>query len=596
MEEETQKEIILQAVLEAVTPWDVHWKMEDGVLSFADLSDAQLKTIHDAFVKNDDGAKNDGANDDDAGDGDGEEDESVRLRRAQEGGGGGGGGAEARDAMEVALMDWARNEGARKITVGEVSFMSHDDAAYELKDSQKLERSLVKRHGLIFSSYHTGAPFFELFEMFRKLLLTSILQFVAPGSATQLTFATLVNFTSLCVSFNWSPFLDDSVDAFNQVSLVQLFLTTFSALLLFVQPSGSADTLYFNVLLIACQFGLPAFPVLVKLWQTAGKGVDVIVATGVAKGVKHLFGDLIADVSKTLMEVKENVKSSVMDNAAVSSVTGFVGDVRERVTDFKDKVQGTVDDVKAEVQGAVDGVKAEIEDLESQAMRAADAATGGGLSAAENAAATSSEAKDALVKDMDEITTLANEIGGISEEVANSAAAGSAAVAGSAAAALGSKAMNTGVGKSAMAAYDQAVKLKDQAEEMKRRAEERIADVKRRAEGVKSAAEGKVNEAKQKLEAIRARLEHFLWETWPGRVAGVLINYTRNHPKVRRAVMKELDISPEAMTFVTDLTNSAKRHSERLAAKKAGGRGDGDVRQTDEEQGGRIKGTPPLNS
>ena len=45
---------------------------------------------------------------------------------------------------------------------------------------------------------------------------TSVLQFVAPGSATQLTFATLVNFTALCVSFNWSPFLDNSMDHFNQ--------------------------------------------------------------------------------------------------------------------------------------------------------------------------------------------------------------------------------------------------------------------------------------------------------------------------------------------------------------------------------------------
>jgi hypothetical protein len=75
--------------------------------------------------------------------------------------------------------------------------MTYDDATFELSDTQQLERTLVKRHGLIFSSYHTGAAFFELFEMFRKLLLTSILQFVAPGSATQLTFATLAGLHTL---------------------------------------------------------------------------------------------------------------------------------------------------------------------------------------------------------------------------------------------------------------------------------------------------------------------------------------------------------------------------------------------------------------
>ena len=53
---------------------------------------------------------------------------------------------------------------------------------------------------------------------------------------------------------------------------MQLFLITFSALLLFVQPDGTGDAFYFSILLIACQFGLPAFPVVVKLWQAAGEG------------------------------------------------------------------------------------------------------------------------------------------------------------------------------------------------------------------------------------------------------------------------------------------------------------------------------------
>lgn len=195
IQHETQKEIILQAVLESVVPWDPTWKIQDG-FQFDDLEDKQLSLIHSAFVE--------------------KEEASFLTPRgvARE--------PDSREVMETALMDWADNEGAQKINVGEVAFMAYDDATFELTEAQQLERTLVKRHGLIFSSYHTGAPFFELFEMFRKLVLTSILQFVAPGSATQLTFATLVNFIALCVSFNWSPFLDNSVDAFNQVGCSRL--------------------------------------------------------------------------------------------------------------------------------------------------------------------------------------------------------------------------------------------------------------------------------------------------------------------------------------------------------------------------------------
>ena len=94
--------------------------------------------------------------------------------------------------------------------------------------------------------YRTGAPFFELFEMFRKLLLTSVVQFVKPGSATQIVFACLVNFAALCVSFKYSPFPDDAMDALQQVSLTQLFFTTFGALLLFVKPGDGEDSFYFG--------------------------------------------------------------------------------------------------------------------------------------------------------------------------------------------------------------------------------------------------------------------------------------------------------------------------------------------------------------
>ena len=77
----------------------------------------------------------------------------------------------------------------------------------------------------------------------------SLYVFVPP----QITVACLTNFAALCVSFRWSPFPDDAVDAVNQVALTQLFLTTFGALLLFVQPEEANDRAFFSALVVACQ-------------------------------------------------------------------------------------------------------------------------------------------------------------------------------------------------------------------------------------------------------------------------------------------------------------------------------------------------------
>ena len=66
-------------------------------------------------------------------------------------------------------------------------------------------------------------------------------------------------------------------------------------------------------------------------------------------------------------------------------------------------------------------------------------------------------------------------------------------------------------------------------------------------------------------------------------VAGVLINYTHSHQKVRRAVLRELNVSPEAMNFIAELSSRAKRHAERLAEKGA-------AAAADEERGGAAGG------
>ena len=459
-----QEEIILHAVLEGIVRWDHGWKIQGG-LHFDDLSEEQLAMIYTALV-----LEGDKANEEP-----GKEKEPSKVTR---------------ETMEMLLVDWGKDEGAQKIHVGELPFMAYDDVNFELTNVQKLERTLMKRHGLIFSAYHTGAPFFELFEMFRKLLLTSILQFVAPGSATQLTVATLLNFAALCVSFNWSPFLENSVDHFNQVSLVQLFLTTFSGLLLFVQPSGSADHLYFSIIIVISQFGLPAFPIVVKLWQAAGNGLDVVVATLVAKGIKTLLGDFIAELGETFKEIQMTAKEAVT-MPWMKEVAEVADSVADGVKDARDAMEEHV---------------AHGEALKDEVAEAVDAATGRVVTALKSAGADAD----------DDMVALANK--------------GREAVAG--------------------------------------KAEGMLAPAKEKLSKAREKAQEGVDAAKSRLEALRLKLEDFLWSTWPGRVTGVLVKYAQDHPKVRRVVVKVLEVPPQAMTFMCELCDHASKNAERLAAAK----------------------------
>ena len=87
----------------------------------------------------------------------------------------------------------------------------------------------------MYAAYEPSRYAFEIFELFRKLLLTSVLIFVAPGTAAQLVVALLVCFISLVINVRLQPFVRQRDDDLQMFAQIQLFLILLSGLLLKVE-------------------------------------------------------------------------------------------------------------------------------------------------------------------------------------------------------------------------------------------------------------------------------------------------------------------------------------------------------------------------
>ena len=79
---------------------------------------------------------------------------------------------------------------------------------------------------------------------------------------------------------------------------------------------GIPPTLYFGVLVVACQFGLPMFPVAVKIHQLMAKGVNAVMGELAALGIERTLGPYLAEVGEAIeaaVNAVEEAKKSAMD-------------------------------------------------------------------------------------------------------------------------------------------------------------------------------------------------------------------------------------------------------------------------------------------
>jgi len=100
--------------------------------------------------------------------------------------------------------------------------------------------------GFLFAVYTTKCWYWESVELIRKLILTSILALISPGSAGQVVVGILVAFVALIGNIKLKPFSEPSLNLVNQIAQVNLFCFLFVALLLKVNLDGDGSARFFT--------------------------------------------------------------------------------------------------------------------------------------------------------------------------------------------------------------------------------------------------------------------------------------------------------------------------------------------------------------
>lgn len=130
-------------------------------------------------------------------------------------------------------------------------------AARPESQSYRSERQM-RKYGLLFQKYEPEAWWWEMVELVRKLLLTSCLAFIAPGSLAQIFSGILLSLLALVLLAFFTPFVDARLDAVSVSCQVATVLTLLCAVVLKASdPAGQEERSFraaVNVGVVAVQF------------------------------------------------------------------------------------------------------------------------------------------------------------------------------------------------------------------------------------------------------------------------------------------------------------------------------------------------------
>ena len=90
----------------------------------------------------------------------------------------------------------------------------------------------LKQLRFLYDSYEPSTYWFEVFETFRRLMLTGGLVFLKPGTASQIVLSMMICLFSMRVYAEYTPFVDPAHDPLAETAQWQLFLTLLGALCL----------------------------------------------------------------------------------------------------------------------------------------------------------------------------------------------------------------------------------------------------------------------------------------------------------------------------------------------------------------------------
>jgi len=142
------------------------------------------------------------------------------------------------------------------------------------------EARAMRRAGFLFELYEVECWWFELFEMFRKLVMTSVLVFVTVGGLGQILVGLIVIFAAFVTTFAVKPYVSPNLNRCQIFSLGTQFLVLQYGLVLFLdgtQDTSPAETAIINGIMVffsAAIFAVPPLSIVVEQLPTVKARVD----------------------------------------------------------------------------------------------------------------------------------------------------------------------------------------------------------------------------------------------------------------------------------------------------------------------------------
>ena len=182
-----------------------------------------------------------------------------------------GDAAAATTEVEGAAAAAASSADARRLRRVFSGFSTAALTSVPPEQAAALEQRALRKVGFLFEAYTVQCWSWEIVELGRKLILTSLLALVAPGSATQVTVGVLVAFGMLLLFQRLRPYSAPGMNFVASVAQVNLFMVLFVALLLKVRLNGDAtDSKLFNAIVMILSVVPIALPVALKATSLTG--------------------------------------------------------------------------------------------------------------------------------------------------------------------------------------------------------------------------------------------------------------------------------------------------------------------------------------
>ena len=207
------------------------------------------------------------------------------------------------------------------IVIHSIAWKASTRKSAQLTEIQRAEELAVQRLGFLMRNYDVRHWYYEIIEMIRKLLMTSIIVFIYSGSYVQVASALLISIlAAVHVQFT-RPFIDKKIGDTQAYSLLAHSLTLVYGLMLMFQE------IYADLLRIEMPF---AQQLLTRLFAALVVGINL--STIAFPFLASIFAALLAAASTSWLAHK-CVKNKIQDPSRATDPDGLGGTTASRRRD-----------------------------------------------------------------------------------------------------------------------------------------------------------------------------------------------------------------------------------------------------------------------